>query len=67
MNPREFYLKVVEMRDAQKSYFRSRNAGALQRSKALEAEIDAEIKRVQDIEAAKYKTAEIPGLLTPEP
>lgn len=52
MNARRFFDKVAEMRRLQKEYFKSRNHFALERSKAIEKEIDKEIKRVQDIEAA---------------
>ena len=52
MNARQFFDKVAEMRRLQKEYFKSRNHLALERSKAIEKEIDKEIKRVQDIEAA---------------
>lgn len=52
MNARQFFDKVVEMRRFQKEYFKSHNYFALERSKAIEKEIDKEIKRVQDIEAA---------------
>lgn len=40
MTPKEFYDKVVEMRKAQKEYFRFRAPSALSKSKQLEAEID---------------------------
>lgn len=46
MNPRQFYDKVCELRAAQKEYFKTRNKTALSTSKKLEAEIDAEIERV---------------------
>lgn len=49
MTPKEFYDKVVEMRKAQKEYFRFRAPSALSKSKQLEAEIDAEIKRVEQL------------------
>ena len=49
MKPKEFFDKVAEMRSAQKEYFRTRNPQALSESKRLEREIDAEIKRVNDI------------------
>ena len=42
MTPKEFYDKVVEMRKAQKEYFRFRAPSALSKSKQLEAEIDAD-------------------------
>lgn len=49
MNPRQFYDKVCELRAAQKEYFKTRSSAALNRSKALEREIDAEIARVNAI------------------
>lgn len=55
MNAKEFYDKVVEMRKAQKEYFKLRGSTALQKSKALEKEIDAEIKRVQEVMAEKER------------
>lgn len=48
MKPKEFFDKVVQMREAQKKYFRTRSQQALSESKMLEREIDAEIKRVND-------------------
>ncbi len=50
MNPRRFFDKVCEMRDAQKEYFAKRTQTALDKSKRLEREIDAEIKRVKDVQ-----------------
>lgn len=50
MNPKQFFDKVVEMRQAQREYFRTRMPDALQKSKKIETEIDREIKRVQQIE-----------------
>ena len=47
MNARQFFIKVMLMREAQKKYFKTRAASALQQSKLLENEIDAEIDRVQ--------------------
>lgn len=49
MNHKEFFDKVVAMRKAQKEYFKTRLPSALNKSKQLEAEIDAEIKRVENI------------------
>ena len=49
MESKEFFDKVVQMREAQKKYFRTRSPQALSESKRLEREIDAEIKRVNDI------------------
>lgn len=49
MTPKEFFEKVVRMREAQKSYFKTRSSMALQLSKKLEREIDSEIARVNQI------------------
>lgn len=49
MTPKEFYEKVVKMREAQKSYFKTRSSMALQLCKRLEKEIDNEIARVDQI------------------
>lgn len=49
MNPGYFFNKVVEMRRLQKEYFRTRSPLLLNESKKIEREIDAEIKRVNDI------------------
>jgi hypothetical protein len=35
---------VAEMRRAQKEYFRTRSSGALDKSKALEKQVDAAVK-----------------------
>ncbi|TFH94467.1 hypothetical protein E4P48_09330 [Porphyromonas levii] len=55
MTPKQFYSKVVMMRNAQKLYFKTRSPRALNDSKELEKEIDAEIERVKKIEAEKNK------------
>lgn len=62
MNPEQFFNKVAEMREAQKAYFASRDPSILRRSKALEGEIDKEIKRVRDIKAADRFKANNPSL-----
>ncbi len=49
MDKREFFDKVSEMRKAQKEYFSTRSSASLNRSKALEKEIDNEIARVNRI------------------
>ncbi len=49
MKPKDFFDKVVAMREAQKEYFRTRSSSSLDKSKALEREIDNEIGRVQNI------------------
>lgn len=50
------------MRESQKEYFRTRSHDALRKSKALEAEIDAEIKRVRDL---GYTEPQQPNLFSP--
>lgn len=49
MNARQFFDLVVQMRQAQKNYFKTRNQGYLDISKHLEKQIDAEIERVQKL------------------
>ena len=49
MNAREFYDKVVEMREAQKRYFRTRASMDLTACRKLERDIDNEIMRVGEI------------------
>lgn len=46
MNSKEFYDTVVKLREAQRSYFKTRSSIDLQRSKQLEKIIDSEIDRV---------------------
>lgn len=48
MTPREFFDKVVEMRMAQKAYFKNKRTMDLRISKQIEKEIDEEIERVQN-------------------
>ena len=49
MTAREFFYLVKSMRKAQKAYFTTRTNNALNKSKQLEHEVDAEIKRVEDV------------------
>lgn len=49
MDAKEFFEKVVKMREAQKNYFKTRSSMDLQLSKKLEREIDSEIARVNQI------------------
>lgn len=58
MDAKAFFGKVAAMRNAQKEYFKSRSRTALERSKALEKEVDAEIARVRSITGEKERTAE---------
>ena len=46
MKPKELFDKVSELREAQKEYFKTRSSAALNRSKTLERELDAESARV---------------------
>lgn len=62
MNPEQFFNKVAEMREAQKDYFATRDPSTLRKSKALEGEIDREIKRVREIKAAERFKANNPSL-----
>lgn len=62
MNPEQFFNKVAEMREAQKAYFATRDPSTLRKSKALEGEIDREIKRVREIKAAERFKANNPSL-----
>ena len=56
MSPKEFFDKVCRMRKAQKDYFRTRSGRALNDSKRLEQEIDAEIERVSKVMEEKNNT-----------
>ena len=47
MKAKEFFKLVIEMRNAQKSYFRTRDKSDLQNSKQLEKQVDDEIRRVE--------------------
>lgn len=46
MTHRELLELVKEMRSRQRLYFQSRSKTALQRAKALEAQVDAELARL---------------------
>lgn len=49
MNSKDFFNKVALMRRLQKEYFKTRSKSILSECKAIEREIDAEIKRVNAI------------------
>lgn len=68
MTPKEFFDKVVELREAQREYFRTRLPEALRKSKAIEADIDREIKRVQQIqkERERAEAERLQGSLFPD-
>lgn len=49
MNSKDFFSKVAFMRQLQKEYFNTRSKSVLAECKAIEREIDTEIKRVNAI------------------
>lgn len=49
MDARQFFNLVERMRAAQKSYFRTKSSDYMRQAMQYEKEIDAEIKRVNDI------------------
>lgn len=51
MNAREFFYLVASMRDAQREYFATRDRRVFLKARALENEVDAEVRRVKDITA----------------
>ena len=50
MTAKEFFILVVQMRNAQKLYFRNRDKSDLQASKKLEKQVDDEIRRVEHLQ-----------------
>lgn len=53
MDAKSFSRKVEQMRKAQKEYFRTKSGRALNESKRLEQDIDAEIERVNRVMAER--------------
>lgn len=49
MTAKEFFSLVSQMRQAQKTYFKTRSPGSLQESKHLERLVDTEIDRVKKL------------------
>lgn len=49
MNNREFFYLVAEMREAQKCYFETRDRKVFRQCRALENDVDREIRRVKAI------------------
>lgn len=47
MSPKQFFDLVMQMRQKQRDYFRSKNANDLRYARDLERRVDEEIKRVQ--------------------
>ena len=64
MTPEQFFYKVAEMRKVQKGYFANRDPWLLRKRKALEEEIDREIKRVTEIKIAARFKANNPSLFS---
>lgn len=58
MTPQEFYLAVVDMRMAQKTYFKTRDQQDLRVARKLEGDIDREIDRVRGILHDRQKQTE---------
>lgn len=49
MNAKEFFYLVAEMREAQKAYFETRDGRVFRACRALENDVDREIRRVRAI------------------
>lgn len=49
MTPREFFFLVCEMRAAQKTYFKTKDAAVFRAARKYENEVDHEIDRVRGI------------------
>ena len=49
MNAKEFFYLVAEMREAQKAYFETRDKKVFRSCRALENDVDREIRRVREI------------------
>lgn len=49
MNAREFFYLTANMRRAQQQYFATRKPEHLRAARRLENEVDAEIRRVNDL------------------
>lgn len=49
MTAKEFFYLVAEMRDTQRRYFESRDKATFKAARALENDVDREIRRVKRI------------------
>lgn len=49
MTAKEFFYLVAEMREAQKAYFETRSKNVFRACRALENNVDREIRRVREI------------------
>lgn len=52
MNAKEFFYLVCQMRDAQKTYFRTHDGVTFRACRALENDVDREISRVKALMAS---------------
>lgn len=72
MNAKQFFNLTAQVRDAQKAYFNTHASAyrqkqdALNQSKRLEAQLDAEIKRVREIVAREEWQKQNPSLFDEE-
>lgn len=72
MNAKQFFNLTAQVRDAQKVYFSipasayRQKQDALNWSKRLEAQLDAEIKRVREIIATEERKKQNPSLFDEE-
>lgn len=53
MDAKSFFYLVSEMRDAQRNYFRTRDRRVFVAARALEDQVDKEIRRVKVVVANK--------------
>lgn len=49
MDAKSFFYLVAEMRSAQRNYFKTRDRAVFVAARALEDQVDKEIRRVKDI------------------
>lgn len=49
MTAKEFFYLVAEMRDTQRRYFESRDKATFKAARALENDVDREIRRVKKV------------------
>lgn len=49
MNAKEFFFLVADMRDTQRRYFENRDQRTFRAARALENDVDREIRRVKSI------------------
>ena len=56
MNNKDFFNKVALMRRLQKEYFKTRSKSVLSECKAIEREVDTEIRRVNAIIQTKEQS-----------